>query len=288
MRIHFIGAGKLGKTIAKLIHTHHTGEIIGIVNSTLDSAKHACEFIGAGTAYSALNALPESEIIFITTPDEIIEKTCQDLIDAHALTRHSVIVHCSGVLPSSILAAAKTAECSIASVHPIKSFADPETLSENFAGTYCSLEGDASALDILKTLFENLGAITFQINSQDKVRYHAALVLANNYATTLHYHATQLLQDIGLEKDISKSFVTSLQNDALTNIQASNHQQALTGPIQRGDLQTIQKHLEALPDGYIKQLYAVLGLGTLELTTLSPTQVSRFQTCFAKASGVES
>jgi predicted short-subunit dehydrogenase-like oxidoreductase (DUF2520 family) len=284
LTVNFIGCGQLGKSLAKLLHIKKIAKIKGIINSTLKSSLAAVEFIGDGVAVKMLRELPAVDITFITTKDGSIETICQQLAELNLLKPFSIVVHCSGALSSDILLAAKTAHCAIASVHPVKSFADPETTINTFSGTFCALEGEESAKIILTQLFEAMGGIILFLNKENKKRYHAAAVMANNYLVTLHYHATQNFVYSGIEESIATKLVSTLMKDVFHNLKLFPHANALTGPIQRGDIKTIQEHLESLKgDILAKNIYSSLGHGTLVLTAHDVNILDEIKNLFNQA-----
>lgn len=265
--INIIGAGKLGKTIGKLIHSHGLGEIKGIVNSNLDNATHAAEFIGAGTAYNSIEDIPKADIIFITTPDTIIEEMSDKIVSLGKCKKDTIIIQFSGILPSHVLSHARDIGCHTASIHPIKSFADPELAHSTFHGTYCAFEGDIEALKVILPMFKDLEAILIEINPEKKSLYHAACAVASNYLVTLSHIASSCFVESGISADDSLDITDSLMAGTLDNIRAlRSHQQALTGPISRGDEITILKHYQAMRESSSKVAYKALGEVTLDLT----------------------
>ncbi|MCD6040344.1 MAG: uncharacterized protein K0S27_1744 [Gammaproteobacteria bacterium] len=276
--INCIGCGRVGKSILKLIVNNQLGEIKGIVNQSIESAEQATQFIGQGTALKHVEDLLPSKIYFIAAHDGAIEKICRELSRKNLLPSEAIIVHFSGSLSSDALLSARDSKCLIASVHPIKSFAHPEAVVNNFLDTYCAIEGDEQATLILKRLFENMGGIVFNIKKKYKAHYHAAMVMANNYLTTLHYHTVKNLEKTGIEINISKKLVSMLMSDSLKNINTLNYEAALTGPIQRGDTGTVARHIEALQHDLItKAIYLALGKGTLSLIDHASPIMEEFQ-----------
>lgn len=265
--INIIGCGKLGRTIAKLFVNKGNVRILGIVNSSLDSAKTAASYIGQGDAFSSISELPAADVYLISTNDGIIEKSCQNLIDIHKLKKDAVVMHCSGSLSSQVLHSAKLAGYRIASVHPVKSFANPDVCINSFDGTFCAFEGDEESLPLLKSLFEGIGGKLIRIDSDNKNQYHAAMVMANNYTVTLHYYATQNLMAAGIDATTAKLLISNMMTDAFNNLKTLEHSKALTGPIQRGDVATVKNHMLAIKDDCSLNIYSSLGLGTLPLTT---------------------
>lgn len=269
--INFIGAGHLGKTIGKLFVQHKIGKILGIFNSSYDSAKEAVLFMGQGTAFSSLEELPAADITFITTPDDLIESLCSKLVSVGHLKEKSIVLHCSGALSSTVLNTAKSKHCFVASVHPVRSFADPISSVKHYRGTFCSLEGDLEATEKLKNMFEEIGSITYFINGQKKSIYHAAGAFASNYIATLSKMALDCLKEAGIPDDVAFELTMNLMSDTLNNLkETQSSEKALTGPLKRGDLKTIEKHIAVLEDTnkMMSHLYKTLALATLELTAL--------------------
>ncbi|KTC85484.1 MULTISPECIES: Rossmann-like and DUF2520 domain-containing protein [Legionella] len=267
LNINFIGCGNLGKTLGRLITQAQVGTVKGVLTKSQETADAAVEFIGAGKSYLKLNELPRAEIYFITTPDDLIEATCKQLLAEARIETGAIFIHCSGSLSAKVFQRARDQSCYAMSVHPIKSFANPELSAKSFSGTYCGYEGDLDVFPVIKALFEGIGAHLFPIKKEQKMIYHAAGVLANNYLVTLHHIASECYQLAGLREDLAYKITSMLMNDALQNLQNSSHEKALTGPLQRGDISIIEEHLSQLIiKPIIKEAYAVLGEATLSIT----------------------
>lgn len=281
-KINFLGCGRVGKTLAKIISEKNLGNVVGITTSSSLSAKEATDFIGINKAYE-FEKLPPAEIYFIVTPDDLIQETVLKLCNSNLLKSGDIVLHCSGSLSSDDLAIVKNKNCFVASVHPIKSFASPSEAITTFNGTYCGIEGDNEALIKLIPLFENMGALLFPIKKEFKKTYHASSVLANNYLVTLHYLAVEGFKISGIKDDQAKAITSKLMQDAFNNINTLSHYQALTGPIQRGDLKTVTQHLKALQaisNKIFAETYVALGKTTLHLTEHSQEIKSKFDKIF--------
>lgn len=266
--INIIGAGNLGATIGHLLAKQSTlVSIGGILNRSDTNTLRAIKFIGSGVGYTRIEDLPSADITLITTPDDAIINTAIELAKNSRLKTGSIVIHCSGSLSSDALKEVSKKGCFVASVHPMRSFAHPALSIEQFSGTYCALEGDQKALPTLKQLFEQIGSITFEINKEQKPLYHAAGVFCSNYLITLAHLACDCFIEAGLQKDTAIKIITNLMKGSLTNlIKTSSLEQALTGPIQRGDISTIKNHMNAFAFIEQKELYALLGKATLSLT----------------------
>lgn len=282
LTINFIGCGRVGKTIAKLISNNHSGQILGIVNYSMSSAIEAVRYIGQGTAFASIKELPVADVYFISTRDDAIQRSCEELVRTATLKKGAIIIHCSGSMSADILCSVHSAGCYGASVHPVKSFADPDMSVKSFKGTYCATEGDKEALPTINQLFESIGGIVFAVHGENKKLYHAAMVMANNYTVTLHYHAMQSLITAGVDPVTAKHLTNSMMTDAFKNMGDLPHAKALTGPVQRGDIETIQGHLNAIENDTTRHIYSALGSGTVPLTNHSPEIVDELKTLFAK------
>lgn len=265
IQVNFIGAGRLGKSIAKQIVVNNAGKIQGICN--LRSGIDAISFIGQGKIYENINALPPADLTFITTPDDDIRTCCEKLANSNNLRKKSIVVHCSGALTSDQLISVKKKECSIASVHPLQSFIEKHAFQSEDA--YCAIEGDQDAVEKLSQLFNAIGYLVYPIDRSKKTIYHAAGVFASNYLVTLYESALSCLREADIEGIPAVKMTINLMRNTLDNIEVTQSaEKSLTGPIKRGDLSTISEHLRVLSKIGLSELYKKLGLMTLNIANL--------------------
>jgi predicted short-subunit dehydrogenase-like oxidoreductase (DUF2520 family) len=240
-----IGAGKLARTLGRLWRDANAVTLQDILNRSQQSAQDAREFIGAGMAVAELRQLRRADVVLIATPDDEIAATCERLAMAVPLAG-SIVFHCSGALPSSVLQAAREQGAAIASVHPVRSFARPEEMLHGFAGTWCGVEGDREALHALQPLFTAIGAHFVEIDPQRKTLYHAAAVFASNYLVTLLDTAVQAYGQAGVPPEIALKMMAPLVRETTENVLQLGPERALTGPIARGDMRTVLKQYRAV------------------------------------------
>jgi predicted short-subunit dehydrogenase-like oxidoreductase (DUF2520 family) len=265
LRINIIGAGKVGQALGYLFSHAGCATVIGIHNTTMASAQLAIKFIGEGEYYSDIKSLPSANVYLITTPDDLILETCLELCSNAQLRAGSIFLHCSGALTSDVLCAAKLKNCHIASIHP--AFAFSEQAVQDFKGTFCAMEGDEAALCVLGPLFGEIGGVVCKINKKNKMLYHIGCVFAANYLVTLASQASSLFMEAGMDDEMSYHILLGLMRQALANLaQLKTPSLALTGPLARGDVSTIQSHIQALSGHKQKDLYALLGEKTLQIT----------------------
>lgn len=244
--LNIIGAGHLGKTLAKLWTAHGVLRVGHVLNRTPASTASAIGFIGAGQPAASIAALAPADITLIATPDDQIAAVCTALAGSGAVPAHGIVFHCSGALGSQALDAAARIGAATASIHPVRSFAQPDFVAAHFDGTLCGVEGDARALEVLSRCFGAIGARFVPIEAEQKVLYHAAAVFACNYLVTLQDVAQQTYAAAGVAPDVALRLMEPLVRETIDNIFRKGPAQALSGPIARGDSATVDKQQQAL------------------------------------------
>lgn len=265
--INIIGAGKLGKTLAHLWHQQQVFSVQHVLCQTKVSASNAGGFIGLSPAAMTdclgihdTAQLKPAQLWLIATPDSAMTTTVAQLIQQQSFNEGDIVFHCSGALSSDVLAQAKSCGAHIASVHPIHSFACPEKSLTDFNGSYCAYEGDELALKQLIPAFERIGAQLLPVNAEQKTRYHAASVIACNYLVALLDSSLKLFVDSGIEQAKAQAILRPIVHQTVDNVLLSSATQALTGPISRGDSDTVASQIEALQDTpQIADVYKALG-----------------------------
>jgi predicted short-subunit dehydrogenase-like oxidoreductase (DUF2520 family) len=238
-----------------------------VLDGTPEGSREAVAFIGAGEPAAALESMRAAELWMITTPDTNIVACAERLAAARAVRSGDVVFHCSGSLPSSALASVVALGATIASVHPLKSFADSRAAARTFDGTHCAAEGDNAALDVLVPAFAAVGGRVSRIDPQHKTIYHAASVVASNYLAALMEVALRCYEKAGLDRDTAAQMMGPLARETLENVLSMGTARALTGPVARGDDEVVRRHLEALAtwDEGIVSIYRELGTVALDL-----------------------
>ena len=170
-----------------------------------------------------------------------------------------LIFHTSGAHDASIL---KPLKAHAFSLHPLKAFSRVIEDAKELKDIYFSLE---SADDTVKHWVDGLGISYFEIDSKDKKKYHAGAAIVSNYLVAVLDFGMKQFKQIGIDEQIAQKALWPLITGSLDNIERFGTQSALTGPIVRGDINTLKKHLEVL-DLNLQPLYKQLGLYTLSMT----------------------
>lgn len=268
-----VGCGTVGTAMGKLLKDagYH---ISGVATSNLETARKAADVTGAERFSDCpWEVTLGADVVFITTPDDLIESTCMKISEHRAFNKNTVVMHCSGAFSSDILSSARDHGAVVATLHPLQSLASVNEAVRLVPGSYCTVEGDESALPIARQMVEDIGGVLLQITAAKKTLYHAAAVVASNYLVTLIHLALELNEAAGLPSDTAFNALFPLIRGTLSNIGAKGIPGSLTGPIARGDVGTVLAHLRAIEKDTpeLLLLYRCLGLYTVDLAKAKKT-----------------
>ena len=207
--------------------------------------RKAAAFIGADRAVSAIDQMRPADVWMLTVPDTWIAQVSAELaatsvsLDAQSSTRRPVAFHCSGFLPSSVLSPLASIGWHVASVHPVLTFASPESAVEQFQGAQCGVEGDSAALEVLQPLFAATGALCFPVIGERKALYHAGAVFSSNFTVVLQAIAREAWAAAGVPDEVALKIQESLMRATTENVMSLGPK-AITGPAARGDVQVVR------------------------------------------------
>jgi len=271
--LNIIGPGRVGRTLGALFARKGLCTAQDVLSAEFATAESAVAFIGAGRAVRKLADMRPATLWLLTPPDGAIASMAVALAAAGRVRTGDVVFHCSGAQPASILAPLAASGTQLASVHPLKSFAEPVAAVESFAGTWCTVEGDAAALTVLRPLFEQLGARVAQIDPAGKTLYHAASVLVCNDLTALMESGLRAYEAAGLDRATAQAMMEPLVRETLDNVFAMGTVRALTGPVARGDAAVVARQIEELRrrDPQVADVYCALNRIALELARTQGT-----------------
>lgn len=262
-KLGFIGAGPVGTAFAVNL-SKRDYQIIGIFDVVREAAQRFANDVSGCQIYEKAQDLADSaDMVFITTPDDIIPKVA----DGIKWRTGQSAVHCSGASTVHSLETAREQGAMVGAIHPCQTFAGREQAIANLPGSTFAIESEEPLKTTLTEIARALNGDLVYLTSEDKALYHAAACIACNYFCTLVDIATDLWQNFGKSKaEAAKAYLPLLQG-AVNNIASIGFPGCLTGPIARGDVKTIQSHLVALekyaPD--ILPLYRELGLKTIPI-----------------------
>jgi predicted short-subunit dehydrogenase-like oxidoreductase (DUF2520 family) len=261
IRIGFIGAGVVGATLARALQrAGYT--VTAVASRSFSSAQRLADAVPGCRAYADAQSVADaSDVVFITTGDQAIVEVGGSLRWRPGQT----VAHTSGVATSEELSAAKQAGAYVASFHPLQTFAEPEQALANLPGTTFAIEGELLAVERLKLIAESLGGHWIVLRAEDKALYHVAAVMVSNYTVALVSAATDLWRTFGVRQDVALEALLPLLKGTVDNIETQGLPDALTGPVARGDIATVQAHLDALEERSptLVSVYRQLALQTI-------------------------
>jgi len=264
--LNLVGAGHVGRALGRLFHARGVFDVRDVRTRGGASARAAVAFIGAGTPVEGDTAMRPADVWMLAVADDAIAGVAAALA-ASVPVAGAVVFHCSGAKASGELQALRDAGAHVASVHPVRSFADPAAVAAAFDGTFCGVEGDAPALALLVPAFEALGARPVRIDPAAKTVYHAAAVFASNYLVTVMDAALRAYAAAGIPPDVARELARPLATETLANVLRLGPEAALSGPIARGDAATVARQHAAVTawDGPTGALYDALATATWDV-----------------------
>ena len=228
--------------------------------------------------------LDEVELVIVAVPDDALAPLASTL----RMYSGQAMVHTSGALDAAVLAPAMAAGTQVGAFHPLVAFADTERAVAALRGATIAIEGDDQLASLLADMAEAIGARPVRLAPGSKAAYHAAAVLAAGGFVALLDAITELGRVAGLDEAGSLAIYGPLIEGTLGNARALGVRAALTGPIARGDLGTLEAHLVALrahaPD--VLDLYRAVGAREVDLAlargTLSPERAADLRAALAR------
>ncbi len=262
-----VGAGRVGQTLGVLL-ARAGYRVVAVHSRTRESAETLAGRVGAEVVGSPEAAAKAADLVLLTVPDDVIEPVCAEIARRGGWGPGKAVVHTSGAHSLDSLESAREAGAHVGSLHPLQAFATVEAAMETLPGSTFGLEADGEPLrGWLTGIVKALDGRPLWLKPGDKAVYHAAAVIASNYVVALFACAAGLLEALGMDRDGASAALMPLTRGAVANLEKIGLPGALTGPLLRGDVGTIKRHLTALdamaPE--VASLYRLLARHTLPL-----------------------
>ena len=286
-----MGAGLVGTALA--------ARLVGAGVPVTGLHGRQAESTGAARAISGLlrstdeipEILSDSDAVIISVRDDRVREVAGRLVSEGRLRPGQILLHTSGANPArSILGAAVPHVRAVGTLHPLVSFADARTAVERLRDVAFAIEGDEPARALGRRLVRALGARALILEAENLALYHAGAVIASNYVVALADAARSLLIKAGVPADQALPALIPLLASVVQNLDQVGLPGALTGPVERGDVTVVERHLEALaaraPE--MVELYRLVGGDVLRLARekarLDPDDAARLEALFARTS----
>lgn len=256
-KISIIGLGKVGTAWLKVL-TDNGYKVVSVFNRSEVPGKIQNQY----PKVEFYKTLPSKEsllgdFLILAVSDDAIQEVANNLVNIIPSFDHLKVIHCSGTHSSGVLAPLEDKGALTASFHPLNSIT---TAINSFEGIWFDMEGAKDLLNFLEDMAESLNAHTFIVQPEAKPYLHASAVVASNYLVVLADLVTKISSMGNVKEDVILKAITPLMENTLQNVNKQGVTAALTGPISRGDISTIRKHLEILEnEPELSFLYKILG-----------------------------
>ena len=260
LTIGFIGAGKCGTALAKALSD--AGYIVrGVASRSTESGSKLAAALPDAEPMASEQLVAQCNLVFITTPDDHIK----DIVEEQLWRNGQYVVYCSGALELSQLDYILELGALRGCFHPLQTFSTASQ-ANSLRDVSIGVEADSPLSIVLEQMVNRLGASVIRLAGINRARYHAAAVFASNYVIALHGAAKRIWESAGLSPESALKALSPLTTGAMENLKQLSLEQALTGPIARGDIVSIKSQLailSATPD--LHKLYRDLGAELLNL-----------------------
>ncbi|MEO0080078.1 MAG: DUF2520 domain-containing protein [candidate division WOR-3 bacterium] len=285
-RIGFIGAGRVGSALAW--HCRRLG--YGIAGITDKRPKQAWLAYGwLKIPYQRLrprDIAARSDVLFLTVPDGSIEPEFSAV--RRWILPGTIVAHCSGALGTDAFPGAQKQGLETLALHPVQTFTSHSLAIQNLPGSHWTLEGSPKGLQFGRRLVRQLKGRALVVRSADRPLYHAMCVIASNFLNCLLDASETIAENLGLSRAGARRMLLPLMRAVLDSSERLGPVRALTGPAQRGDAETLERHLSALGSRLpeLVPLYRIISLRLLELANrqgLNKRAVRRIRESLEKA-----
>ena len=265
MKVGFIGAGKAGCSLGKYFSDNcdmNDLQVTGYYSLYEEEARWAAVFTNSTTFECMDDVITASDAIIFSTPDGAI-KNVWDSIDKDYL-QGKIIGHLSGSLSSDVFSGIEDYGAYAISIHPLFAFSDKESAYQQLNDVCFTLEGDSYAVSKWQCVLEKLGNASVEISKEVKPAYHAAASIVSNHVISVLHAGYKTLEMCGFSEAEARRFTSNLIRYNVEHVITDGCVDALTGPIERGDVGTVEKHLDVIDESFAG-LYRVCGEQLLEL-----------------------
>ncbi|ACZ42175.1 NADP oxidoreductase coenzyme F420-dependent [Thermobaculum terrenum ATCC BAA-798] len=264
LRIGFIGAGKAASALAMALY-RSGWQVSAIYSRSWNRAVDLCKSVSANLCLTTYDVLLRADVVFICIPDRFIQQVAYQLARCPSSLEGKCIVHTSGTLDIDVLEPVRASGGLIGIFHPYQTLASRDSwklLSKSFVG----IDAPDPVFQLLSDIVRSIALDFFDLRNVSRVPYHISAVMASNYLIALLLESRYLLEKAGIPQDQAYRAVISLAVGALQNASELGLENAITGPLSRGDIITLHKHLQYLENAELyKALTAYKSLGLLLL-----------------------
>lgn len=280
VRIGIVGAGRAGGALGRALHAAGY-PIAAVWSRTAERARTLARDVGARSLATPADVAVASDLTLLAIIDTQITPVSVAIARAAPHTAPTMVVHLSGANGAALLQPLADAGYMNGAFHPLQTFADDR--SPIMLGTAFAIEAPEPLQTTLEQIAQALGGVPLRLAAADRALYHAAATITANYTIALMAQAAALLERCGLDAQASLAALLPLLGGTVANLARLGLPTALTGPITRGDVDTIARHLAALADRApeILPVYVALAQAALPLAAAQDMDATRLATISA-------
>jgi predicted short-subunit dehydrogenase-like oxidoreductase (DUF2520 family) len=247
-----IGTGKAGSAFA--VELHSAGyKISALADRKFRQAKKLGRAVKCSNVFSKINGrfFNNTDIVIIAVNDDSLASVVNEIAGFIKKTKSVIFAHTSGIHSSLYFDKKYFNKKNTASLHPIQTIESVSYKNNGYLkDIYFGIEGGSEALKALKKIISDLNSMFVLIRPEKKTDYHLSCVLASNFLTANYGVIEAISKPLGIKKEILVNSLSALTESALKNLKKKGARKSLTGPVQRGDKETILKHIGLLYGNY--------------------------------------
>ena len=264
LRISIIGTGRVGSALTlafvkcglPLISFHD------LIPEKIEAIQNLLTPMGISPSTS-LQDMRSANIIILAVQDQAIESTARALLAPNLLSAGSIVVHTSGSQTLNCLKMFRSSDFEIGSIHPFYAFSGGGIMLTGFQDVCFGIDGSEHVRMVLNKIVSCIGGFSVHITDENRSLYHAAAVVASNFLPALQLAANDLMIRCGVSSTNAAKSVHRIQQSALDNLKTVALSEAITGPLVRGDLNTVNSHIQTLSEDFPRYLPAYIALSEI-------------------------
>lgn len=266
-RVFIVGAGRMALALAVTLRGKGT-PAVGVWARRLEAARRVSAAAGI-PALAELSEMPACDVLILAVTDDAVPDVARLVVERGMATKRHVLLKCSGARSAHEVFAEVVARVGgVGTLHPLRAVADGQG---TFAGATIGIEGDSLGLMRARELAPLVGGNAVEISGANMALYHAAAVMASNHVVALLDAAVETFKAAGVAEEQALPALLPLISGAIENIARLGIPRALTGPIARGDVATVKRHLMALHD-HVPHLVPLYVTSALRTVSVAKTQ----------------
>jgi len=259
LKVGLIGAGRVGIALSRALQNH--GHSIVAAHAISDKSKQrVLNYLPATDLQSIEKLIENVQTVLFAVPDDVLADLVRGIAQTIGFKKHQFVIHTSGRFGIDVLAPATAQGALPMAIHPAMTFTGAPNDVDRIIGCPFAITTSDELLPIAAALVLNMGGREYVVAESDRSIYHAALSHAANHSSVAVNQSKEILQQIGIENP--GLFLSPLVNAAIENSLTMGIE-SLTGPIVRGDVETVRSHMLSLKESDARETYRAIAIATV-------------------------